>query len=203
MRFAVLYRLALLVLAVAAAAPVAAQDTADRLMIPFQRVGAILASTKPADLPRIFGAANVRIGKVPGAEGDEAAGAFIFQGKPDELKVYFTEDEKRIAFVITEQKGSTWHTANGLRLGAKMVEIEKLNGGPFVINGFEWDLGGMLIENPKGKLPKGVTLAFNPTREVPERERGQITGDKPISSAHPVMRKAAPELISLGVHLIR
>lgn len=186
-----------------AAWPAAAQDAGDRLMVPNQRVGAILKTTKPADLPGIFGAANVRIGKIQGPEGDEPPGAMVYEGKPDELKIYFTEDAKRIAYIVSEQKGSTWRTAAGVRIGMPLAEVEKLNGGPFVMSGFEWDLGGMLIDNPKGKLPKGLTLAFNPTRQLPERESNQIVGDKRISSAHPIMRKAAPEVTAVGVHLGR
>jgi len=94
-------------------------------------------------------------------------------------------------------------TVDGIRLGSKLTEVEKLNGGPFVVTGFEWVLGGMMIDNPNGRLSKALTLHFSPMRELPALERSQIMGDRRISSSHPPLRKSAPELFRLGVRLNR
>ena len=63
------------------AAPALALDANDRTFTA-NRVGAIVKATKPGDLAKIYGEANVKVGKVPAAEGLEDPGAFIFQARP-------------------------------------------------------------------------------------------------------------------------
>lgn len=60
-----------------------------------------------------------------------------------------------------------------------------------------------MIDNPKGRLSKALTLHFSPTRELPARERTRIMGGRRIASSHPMLRKSAPELFRRGVRLNR
>lgn len=195
------------VLSAAALAPLAlllpgglrAQDAADRLIVPNERVGLVRKTTKPAALAELYGAANVAAGKVPGPEGTENPGAFVFKDKPEELRVHFTEDGQRIELVEIVAEKSPWKTREGIGIGMGVAEVEAINGRPFLISGFGWDLGGQIVDTRGGKLP-AVNLTFSPTRQLPDAEMNRISGDGvKVASNHPLVRKAAPRVVTVHV----
>ncbi|MCW5772487.1 MAG: hypothetical protein KIT16_12675 [Rhodospirillaceae bacterium] len=181
----------------AVAAPAFALDGGDRTIVPGIRVGAIQRSTPPADLAKIFGGDKVRYGKVHFAEGEEVPGATILAGTESALETGFTADGKRIEFVRI--LGKAWSTADGIRIGTPLAQLERINGGPFVLNGFGWDYGGAVRLNPRGKLPKGLAITLAPTKPVPERQGAQVSGDREVSSRHPVLAKMGVRVSLLTV----
>lgn len=191
------FGLALAGLALVYAAPASALDAGDRTIVPGLRVGALVRTTPPADIGKIYGAATTRYGKVSAAEGAEVPGATVLAGTDAELQIGFTEDGKRIEFIRII--GKAWATKDGIRIGAPLALLERLNGGPFQLYGFEWDYGGTVLGSAKGKLPKGLFITVAPTRTVSERERNQVMGDRKISSRHPALAKMGVVVSTLGI----
>ena len=111
----------------------------------------------------------------------------MFQGTENAIEIAFSEDRTRTWFVRIV--GRNWKTASGLRIGATLAELERINGGPFELSGFDWDHGGAIFPGPGGKLPKGIGIKMAPTKTVSQRESQQVAGDRKISSRHPVVRK--------------
>jgi hypothetical protein len=185
--------LAALLLFAWGAAPAAALEVQDRTIVPGERVGAIKRSTKPAELAKIFGARNVRYTKLVLEEGEEQDGAVIFPGGDQELRVGFLED--RIDFVRI--RGKRWQTAEGLRIGATLAELERLNGGPFEFAGFGWDYGGQVYTEPPGQLQEGLDIFLTITREPSGNAWNEITGDRRISSRHPALADLGVEVMLL------
>ena len=147
-------RRSLLVLPLAlvlASSPALALDAGDRTLNG-QRVGAIVKATPPGDLAKIYGAERVAAIKL-NEEGEEYPGVSIHAGTADELRVAFTADSKRIRFVRVI--GRNWKTTLGVRLGTTLAELERINGGPFNFNGFGWDLGGIVLDQPRTKFAGG------------------------------------------------
>ncbi len=177
------------------AVPALALDAGDRT---FQagRVGAIVkGSTQPADLARIYGAANVNYAKVPAAEGQEQAGAFIHQGTPNELQLGFTEDGKRIEFIRIV--GKNWATREGLRIGTSLAELERINGGPFQFSGFGWDYGGAVFA--RGKALAGIGITIAPTKNEDSKEAQRVMGDRKFSSRHPALKNLGVAVSSIVI----
>lgn len=175
-----------------------ALDAKDRLIVPGQRVGAVLKTTPPRDIARIFGAA-VKYGKVPAAEGSEQPGCFVYRGTADELRVGFISNSRRIEFIVIV--GRNWRTAEGIHVGTTLAELERINGGPFTLSGFDWDYGGLVQAKPPGKLPRFLSIATRTVnaQAVPPNAYNQISGDRQISSRHPVLAKVGVVVSSLSM----
>lgn len=176
------------------AGPAFALDAGDRTLNAL-RVGAIVKATPPGDLAKIYGAGRVAEIKV-GAEGEEYPGAAILAGTQDELQVAFTADAKRIRFVRVV--GRNWKTAEGVRIGTTLGELERINGGPFTFNGFGWDLGG-IVHGAKFAR-SALRVAVGAAKKPPPGEAGAVEGDRRISSRHPALRKMDVRVYLLEVY---
>ncbi len=169
----------------------AAQDAADRLIVPGQRAGAIGMATKPADLPRLYGAANLKHGKNDGPDEDVFEGIKLFAGTADEFRILLTRDRRQISHLRFERPNGTWRTAEGIRVGLTPAELEQIIGGPFRLYGFDWQYGGLvtLRDNPGRKLPKGLVIAFTPQKAASQADEAEVSGDRLISSQHPALER--------------
>jgi hypothetical protein len=199
----ILSRRLLLAAAGAAALPLPAfaqgVGAEDRLIMPGTRIGAVRKGSTWATLIGVYTPQHMRRDKIPIAEGDTASGARIFPGTPAELQVAFESDNGPVDFIRVLGRESPWRTAEGLRIGTTLAELEKMNGGPFRLYGFAWDHGGALDRDSFKKLPKGLWITVEPReqRKVSEREFRQVMGDKTIASSHPTLKKIDVRVSSL------
>ena len=185
--------------AACAGGPAWAIDAKDRTIVPHERVGAVLRHTPPRDIAKIFGLSAVKYGKVPAAEGAEQPGCFVYRGTVDELQIGFTANSRRIEFMVIICKN--WATATGLRVGTTLAELERINGGPFTLSGFDWDYGGIVQTKPPGKLSRFLSISTTTvnSQAVSPNEYNQISGDRQISSRHPVLAKVGVVVRSLSM----
>lgn len=182
MRLAGLVLAALLLLA----GPALALDARDRTFAP-GRVGAIvIGKTPPADLAKIYGAANVKYQTI-GYEGGETPGAHVFAGSPNFLEVMFSEDGKKIDTIII--MGKNWVSRSGLRVGVRVAQLERMNGGAFNFQGFGADEGGRVSAGAPPLAPYSIYIG-----ETSEADRKALVKhfheEKVFSSRHPGMRNA-------------
>lgn len=178
-----------------AVSPALALDANDR-SFGRGRVGAIVGGkTKPADLAAIYGAGNVKKVRIhaPGG-GQENPGVLIHHDTPDALEVTLSEDGAQILSVSIV--GKNWASKAGLRKGAGLAELERINGGPFELAGFGWDYGGQVFA--KGAALKGIDIFVSPTRGSAQ-ELDAATGDRKFSSRDAVIAKLAPEVVVIEV----
>lgn len=122
---------------------------------PFELPGPITADTEPDGLRRIYGAANVTEGELPGAEGETVHGVILFPEDPKRRAYVYFQDQKMLtglSMVRITDAGSQWRSAQGIRIGMPLSELVALNGGPFEFLGFDWDYGGQVTDWLGGKL---------------------------------------------------
>ncbi len=83
-----------------------------------------------------------------------------------------------------------------IKIGNSLAEVEALNGNSFMLVGFEVDrdIAGKVTDWKGGKLTNHI-VQFEVTKDLPIEEYQQIMGDVPISSNHPVMKKAGLKII--------
>jgi hypothetical protein len=172
--------------------------------------GVFARDTDKARLVSAFGAAHVRDGEIPGAEGATEHGTLIYPDDPARRIEILWQDEKkrRIPGLVRVGPESTWTFAvqgGALKLGQTLAEVRALNGGPFALTGFEWDYGGTVTDWKKGRLarmPGGCTLSviFAPDPDAPEKARLKVSGDATFSSDSPAMTAVRPkvEVLSFG-----
>ena len=172
------------------AAPALALDAGNRSFAP-GRVGAILVGvTKPADLAKIYGVANVKY-ETMGYEGGQTPGAYIYSDTPNFLQVMFDEDGKSIESVVI--LGKNWASKSGLRIGIGVAQLERINGGAFKFQGFGVDEGGRVFAD--GPVLKPFTIHIGMSqRSAGQAVREKFFGDAHYSSRHPAIKSAHLEV---------
>ncbi|MCW5773180.1 MAG: hypothetical protein KIT16_16175 [Rhodospirillaceae bacterium] len=188
--------------AVFAAAPASAQGAGDRLIVANQRVGAVRVNSTAARLRRVYGAKNVQAGKFETGEGS-FDGIVLFPNTDAAIRLYSSEDKKRIATVeIGAQKGP-WHTREGLRIGSNLADLEKANGGPFTLMRTEQEGGGWVVDRASApKLPKvGFQLLGDGT--LSDAEQARLSKMRRVRSNDPLARKSRLAVYKIFVTLGR
>ncbi|GAB3780196.1 hypothetical protein GCM10028818_31920 [Spirosoma horti] len=192
----------------------------DFLIIPGERVGPINPTTSEADLLTLLGPSVVTVGDtIYGAEGAELIGTTLYKGTFDEVQVIYT-DEKRTkpetVFIrpqLVDDEGlpikhlspARWTTADGLRIGTTLNELQSRNGKPFKLWGFAWDYGGQVSDWQGGKLARVPEKTFQsitlgpPASRTPAQEKAynQLMGDSEFLSTNKAMNVLKPTVVSL------
>jgi hypothetical protein len=168
---------------------------------------AINAHSTLDQLVQKFGRANVRKQQVEIGEGETREGIVIFPGVSDKEIEVLPSTTNEPMYVILRGQRSQWVTASGITLGSKLKEIERLNGKPFLLTGFDWDYSGTIVDWQGGKLQPSEGCAFQPRLDYghngsseEENEIGlQVIGDRDYSSSHPAMQALNPKVYEIVI----
>jgi hypothetical protein len=158
-------------------------------------------------LAEVFEAQNISYGEVDGPEGTKLMASVLYPKDPKRrLEVLWQNEATRSDLSVISINGqSTWLAPKGLKLGVPLVTLEKLNGRPFKLTGFDWDYGGTVRDWMGGALstlPGGCNMGmkFAPDPNTAAETRSEVSGDKEFMSSDPLMRAANPtvEEITIG-----
>jgi hypothetical protein len=157
-----------------------------------------------------FGAANVTRADIPIGEGYTEPGTVVFAGDDAKRIDILWRDAAARAQPATVffRAGSTWRIAiaglpdKPVALGATLEEIEAMNGKPFSITGFGWDLGGRVAGWHDGKLahPIGgcmLSLGFDHGPDAPPGALDKVNGDVEFLSTDAAMRQVNPVVVEM------
>jgi hypothetical protein len=167
--------------------------------------GAFGKDTSHAKLVATFGAKNVVFQPVDGPDGVKMNATVIFPSDPKRRVEVLWQDEnarkKPGSIVIGAQ--STWR-ARGFRIGESIADVEKVNGKPFKLSGFDWTYGGAARDWLGGKLEKlsggcRLGMRFESDPNASQDARGSLTGDREFTSDNPDMRAVSPKIVELIV----
>ena len=153
-----------------------------------------------ASLVKAFGKNNVVYREIEGPQDKKTKTSMLY---PEDAKarlefVWHDERARRRPALIRVKDQSTWAAANGIRIGAALADIEKMNGKPFKLSGFDWDYGGRVTDWRGGALgkpqPGGCTLGieFVHPEDAPEENLTKVSGDREILSDDTDMRAVEP-----------
>lgn len=166
--------------------PIAPEDSAKRLQ---QRYGQ-----------------DAVIQQLPGAEGETYKGLVLLPRAMDRrIEVSFKDDSLgRVTGLILRDtaKKSRWNVA-GLSIGSSLADVQKVNGKPFLVNGFEWDYGGYVVDWKGGTLGRPlqggckVTLRFGNNDAV--TPKGFLGEGVKISSDNATLVKWGPVVTEIGM----
>jgi hypothetical protein len=118
------------------------------------------------------------------------------------LEVWWKNEQSRSGLYLVVINGqSTWSVPKGVRLGLGLSAIEKLNGKPFKLKGFDkdggsstdWD-GGALSSLPGGCK---VGLKFAPDAKAPQAAVDEVMVERDFDSSDPLMRAARPAIVEI------
>lgn len=164
-----------------------------------ERVGAITADTTRKELAGLYGAKNMADTDYPIGEGETVPGTIVFPGSPREATVIWAPGKKNEEVDRVVVSGEQWLLPEGIRPGDGLEEVEKINGGPFMIYGFGWDYGGVGYFKG-GNLDRKVQIRFRPsTEEGPDYQT--VLGDSLFNSSDQSMRAVDPRIAEVAVVL--
>ena len=193
-RFAALASALAITISVAPAAP---QATDGKNVL--QCEGAFARDSNHARLVQAFGRGSVAYMEVDGAEGAKVKASVVYPDESRRRVEVLWHDEAGRSRPATIRAGfkSQWRTLRGLRIGSELADVEKINGKPFKMLGFDWDYGGRVSDWMGGTLaavPGGCDfrLAFEPWADAPDAARDKVSGDKAFLSTDPNMRASKP-----------
>jgi hypothetical protein len=158
-------------------------------------------------LAETFEAKNIAYTEVEGPGGSKLMATVIYPKDPKRrLEVLWNNDASRSDLSVISINGqSTWVAPKGVKLGMPVAALEKLNGKPFKLAGFDWDDGGSVRDWMGGALATlpggcGVGMKLAPDPKTPGDARGRVSGDKDFLSSDPLIRATKPtiEEITLG-----
>jgi hypothetical protein len=161
--------------------------------------GAFAKNSGHLRLAQSYGVHNVDYTEVSGDDGSTLMASVLFPSDPKRrLEVLWDDDVQRAGtrmIVIGGQ--STWTAQKGVHLGLPLAALEKLNGKPFKLMGF--DKGGMAIVSDWNGgafslLTDGckVGIQLKPDPKAPEGVLGSASSDKEFASGDPAIRAAKP-----------
>jgi hypothetical protein len=169
-----------------AAAPTMAASTLD---------AAVGAADTIESLRARHGAANLRIGKVPGAEGEEFDGWILYPDDPARRAYVYLDDKGRPEVVRILDQESTWQRSDGIRMNLGLDDLARRNGKPIDFSGFGWDYGGNISSWNGGTMEKqladggfGLCPPEFPDDQYPPgypEGEGTFSSTLPIVVAHP------------------
>ena len=153
-----------------------------------------------------FGRRNVRYQHVHGSEGEKLWASVLHPADAKARLEFIWDDENRRRLPLMRiENASTWQSQNGIHVGMQLAEVERINGGPFTLAGFEWDNGGHVSDWRGGTLsrplPGGcqIGIDFYPARDAPSQALDNVSGDQDFASDNADMRAARP---TVGVLII-
>jgi hypothetical protein len=181
----------------------------DWLIVPGERVGPVTVETTEAELVRLLGSDNVKPTEVHVGEDFFEPGAVLYpEDSTRRLHVIWsdTANRARPKRVYARADSSRWHLQSGITFGTTLSELERRNGKPFVLAGFEWDYSGTVTSWEDGDLGQldgpvmRVLLRLDPPWEGhPDSVYYAVSGDRDFSSDHWAMRQLDPAVYEILV----
>ena len=173
----------------------------DRTIIPNESVGLITSSTTKSALNKLYDKGNIRETVVFSYEGFDIKGTeVIFDNTADNITIEWNDGNLTPRIIRIENPNSNWKTKEGVGIGSTIKEVEKANGKPFTIYGYEIDnyLAGTVKNWNSGNL-QGLNLQFEITKEIPDEVYMKIIGDRGILSNNPLLEKAGLQVENITV----
>ncbi|HUI97390.1 MAG TPA: hypothetical protein VLX44_16660 [Xanthobacteraceae bacterium] len=156
-------------------------------------------------LAEVVGANNIDYGAVSGQQGSSLNASILYGKDPKRrLEVLWQNEAARsdtALIVITGQ--SQWHAPKGLHLGLALAALEKLNGKPFRLSGFDQPDGSRAIDWQAGalaSLPGGCQIGVKlkpDSKATPEAL--QAAAGKEFLSSDPAIRAVKPVIAEIVI----
>jgi hypothetical protein len=165
--------------------------------------GAFAKNSSHLKLAQAYGPLNLTFAEVDGPQNTKLMASVLYPNDPKRhLEVLWSNEAARSdtsLIVITGQ--STWTAPKGLHLGLPIAALEKLNGKPFQLAGFDQDNAGAALDWQGGaldKIPGGckVSVRMAPDPKATEDARKAAAG-KTLMSNDAVVRAVQPKIAEI------
>jgi len=162
----------------------------------------LLTFDSEAELRKVFGD-NIKrsVGYYPEGMG-EYPNTLLFPGTKNEVQFVWLDDSisfSGLAYINISGQETEWQTKEGITLGTKLKELEKLNQKPFTFYGFGWDYSGMTNWDEGHLFDRKVSVNLGyPGETVPPEYEG-LLGDHEMRSDSELAQKANPIVCEITI----
>jgi hypothetical protein len=166
--------------------------------------GVFAKDSSHVKLAMVYNTSNVVFTKVDGPENSKLMATVLFpKDAKRRLEVWWLNEAARSGtYLIVINGHSTWSAPKGLKLGLQVAALEKLNGKPFKLKGFDkdnsstitdWD-GGVL-----GQLPGGCKAGVRLTSDAkaPQEARDAVADAGDFVSTDAKVRAVKPAVAEI------
>jgi hypothetical protein len=165
--------------------------------------GAFARDSSHIRLAQIFGQDNVTFTDVEGPENSKIQASVLFPRDPARrLEMLWNNTGSRSGTAVIAINGkSAWAGPRGVKIGAQLPAIEKINGKPFKLTAFgadgstaaDWQEGALL--NLQGGCKIGMRFIADP--RAPQEARAQLADSKELLSSDANVRALRPTVAEI------
>ncbi len=172
--------------------------------------GVFAKTSSHIKLAMAFNAQNISFAEVDGPEGTRVMASVLYPQNPKgRLEVWWSNDADRSQTSLIVINGqSVWTAPRGLRLGMTLAQVERLNGKPFKLKGFDAegssqisDWQGGALEKVAGGCNVGARMVADP--KTPADARSALAADKEFASNLPAVKAAQPKIAEILIGYLR
>jgi hypothetical protein len=183
-----------------------ADTNATRWHIGPGRTGPITSQSSEAELRQRYGTAALDSVRIELGEGETAPGTVLYPGDSlQRIEILWrdTLNRRGPARLVLRGSRSRWQVGPGVSLGTSLKDLERLNGGPFMLAGFAWDYAGVITDWKGGALDSllaRVKLYLDPgASQYQSPAYSQVLGDRDYSSGSAAMQQLDPKVSQIFV----
>ncbi|MBU2706012.1 hypothetical protein KCM76_08455 [Zooshikella marina] len=176
----------------------------DCLIIPGQQVGSIKLNDSLSSVRKHIGKHNMLVEEIPLDEDTHLKHVTVYpENEEKQLVLQLDENERVEAIIIdrvTEDEVPCYHNKEGIVIGLTLRDIEKMNGKPFKLTGFDWDFQGTVSSWEDGHLEnvmRGLAVRLLPDADD---KYSEIVGEEIFMSSHPEMQQVNPTVNHIEVY---
>jgi hypothetical protein len=165
--------------------------------------GAFAKESSHVKLASLYNAQNVTFTDVDAPDGTKVKASVLFpKDSKRRLEVWWEDESARAGtYLIVINGQSTWAAPRGLKLGLQIDALEKLNGKPFKLRGFDKD-GSSVTDWQRGalaQLPGGckVGVRLVPDPKSTPQARGALPPTKEFASSDASVRALKPAVAEI------
>jgi hypothetical protein len=171
-------------------------------------VASVDSATSRLKLVERFGAANVVDDSIQYADAPPVFGTVLFpKDSTRRLEIIWTDPKTQShpERVFLRGESGRWAADPGIRLGMRLTELERVNGKPFTLTGFDWDYGGTVSDWKGGTLARRSSelphlfVQLSPAEADTGAVRDSVAGDREFSSHDPRMQQLNPHVQVISV----
>jgi hypothetical protein len=165
--------------------------------------GAFARDSSHIRLAQIFGPDNVTFTDVEGPDNSKIQASVLFPRDPARrLEMLWNNTTSRSGTQVIAINGkSAWAGPRGVKLGAQLAAVEKLNGKPFKLSPFgadgstaaDWQEGALL--KLQGDCKLGMRFIADP--RAPQEARAQLADSKELLSSDANVRALRPTVAEI------
>jgi hypothetical protein len=163
--------------------------------------GAFARNSNHIGLTTVYKPDNITFTEVEAPDGTKVLASVLFPKDPKRrLEVWWENGDTRSGtYLIVIGGQSTWTAPKGLKLGMQLPAIEKLNGRPFKLKGFDKDKVALITDWQGGamsQLPGGCRFGIylRPDAKAPAEAVSEVADEMEYTSNDAIFRTVKPTI---------